>query len=827
MTVRAHDGGMLVRCSQLRRVMKMRVASWTALVLLLAVAGAQGAAGTATAPQAEREAAVARARAGDAKGGLAILQGLVRSYPDDPRLLADTTIVANWAGNDDYAVELFERSRTPKDDAGVLEAAARSARNLHRYELALDLFHRSENASPERWQPRLGFAMVLTDQGRYREANTLMQPLLRDHGSERDVETGEVYLCTRQRDFPCAMKMYEQQMEQEPVDSPALKCLLADAVSQTGGNTLGDELCGQADAEEHLRLEAAAGAERVRWVDSSDEKWAQRKAEGDEALAELNDVIARARAGDVVWKQAESDQLLVLSDLHRMRDVVLLWEQLRKMKVTVPDYAQGRVAQAYLALHHPEKAEPLYRVLVERSPNDGDLRGSLAYAQFEGEHIAQSFRTIDSSYEDAPSAVRSAGLKVLQSNSLHTSLGIQAAEMRGFAGMPDEEQRRLTPLLAQAPGNPGVRRAMAMTYLARGWPVLAKREERIADSFEQPDDLPVLQDAEIMEGAGQRDEASAVLGPLLVREGNSLALQHFQADRAVEYGWQADVTGGYEWSNGQYLGNSWQSEAHLYSPLMDSRWRVYGHAVGESGEFREGNDYRARTGAGLSYNYDRQSAWVELDGDSGTSGARAAVSAGGELNVGDHWTIRARGDTDDIANVQLIAELAGIHARSGGATVEWRQSELRSATAGVQRQLYSDGNQRTAISGGWDQSVWTRPRLQIDIAPQVWTSSNSENENRLYFNPSRDFSLGPQMTLKWTTWRRYERSLRHEVTINAAPYWQQNYGFGAAFSTSYTQHWEVSRRLGFFGKMAWNSQPYDGSHEPYTDLTFGLTWGAQ
>ena len=827
MTRRAHVGGNLVRCGGLRRWIRMRAAPWTALILLLAVAAAEAAPVTATAPRAEREAAVAKAKDGDAKGALAILRGLVRSYPDDPRLLADTTIVANWAGNDEYAVELFERSRTPKDDAGVVEAAARSARNLHRYKLALDLFRRAETASPERWQPRLGFAMVLTDQGRYREANTLMQPLMRDHGSEPDVERGEAYLCTRQLDFACAMKMYEQQMEQEPAQSSALKCQLAEAVSEAGGSTLGNQLCEQPNAQKNLWLEAAAGAERVRWVDSSDEKWALRKAEGDEALAQLDDVIARSRPGEAVWKQAESDRLLVLSDLHRMQDVVQSWQQLQRMKVTVPDYALGRVAQAYLALRHPEEAEALYRVLVVRSPNDGDLRGGLAYAQFEGEHIAQSFRTIDSSYEDAPAAVRSAGLKAAQSNSLHTNLGIQAAEMRGFAGMPDEEQRRLTPLLAQAPGNPSVRRAMAATYLARGWPLLAMREERIADSFEQSDDLPVLQDAEIMEGAGQRDAATALLGPLLLREGNSLALQHFLAGRAVEYGWQADASGGYEWSNGQYLGNSSQWEAHLYSPLADARWRAYGHALVQRGDFVEGNDYRARTGAGLSYNYDRQSAWVELDGDSGTTGSRAAVSAGGELNVGDHWSLRAQADTDDIANVQLIAELADVHARGGSATLEWRQSELHSATAEVQRQLYSDGNQRTAFSGGWNQAVWTSPRLQIDVAPQVWTSSNSENEDRLYFNPARDFSLGPQTTVKWTTWRRYERSLRQEVTVNTAAYWQQNYGFGAAFSASYGQHWEVSNRLGFFGKMVWNSQPYDGSHEPYTDLTFGLAWGAQ
>lgn len=799
----------------------------TALVLLLAAAMAHAATPAAAAPQAQREAAVARARAGDAKGALALLQGLVQTYPDDPRLLADTTIVANWAGDDAYAVELFERPQTLKHDVGVLEAAARSARNLRRYDLALDLFRQAATASPDRWQPQLGVAMVLTDQAHYREANTLMQPLLRDHGSEHDVETGEAYLCLRQRDFACAIRMDEKQIDLATEDSPALNCQLGEAVSEQGGNTLGNQLCERTGPEEHLRLEAAAGAERVRWVDSSDDKWAQRKTEGEQALALLDDVIARSTAGSTIWKQAENDRLLVFTDLHRMHDVVQSWEQLQRMKVTVPDYALGRVAQAYLALHHPEQAEQLYRVLVERSPNDGDLRGSLAYAQLEREHIGQSFQTIDTAYGDAPTAVRSAGLNIPQSNGLHTSLGIQAAEMRGYAGMPDEEQQRLTPLLAQAPGNPAVARAMATTYLARGWPLLAIREERIADTFEQSDDLPVLQDAEIEEGASRRDEATALLAPLLLREGNSLAIQHFLTGRSIEYGWQADVSSGYEWSNGQYLGNSSQSEAHLYSPFIDSRWRIYGHALGETGEFREGSDYRARIGAGLSYNYDRQSAWLELDGDTGTSGSLAAVSAGGELNIGDHWTLRAQGDTDDVANVQLIAELADIHARSGGATLEWKQSELRSITAGVQRQLYSDGNQRTAISGSWDQRVWTRPRLQIDVAPQIWTSSNSEDENRLYFNPKQDFSIGPQTTVKWTTWRRYERNLRHEVTIFTAPYWQQNYGVAEGFSASYAQHWEVSRRCGFFGKMMWNSQPYDGSHEPYTDLTFGLTWGMQ
>lgn len=795
------------------------------LLLLLSAGGSL--AQPATAPRSVRESAVRQARAGDPKGALIILRELVRSYPDDARLLADTTIVANWAGDDNYAVELYSRKQTPKDDSGATEAAARSARNLHQYELSLQLFRRAEALAPNRWQPRFGYAMVLTDQGHYSAAATVMKPLLQEDGREPGIERGEAYLCLRQQDFACAIGMYERLLKQTPKEGKEIRCQMAEALSEVGGDNLAQSMCAPADVGERLRLNAAAGAEWVRWTESIDHNWQQRNTDSEQALAALGGVIAASHPGDAVWRHAQYDRLLALSDLYRMRDVILEWEYLRDLKLTVPDYALARVAGAYLALRQPQKAEPLYRALVQRSPGDGDLWSGLAYAEFESEHIREAFRTIDEAYRNTPAWLQSRGLKVPQHNVFDTSLGMQAAQMRGFAGMPAEEQTRLAELLGLGPANPALGRAMAMTYLARGWPLLAIREERMADSFEQKDDLPVLEDAEILEAAGRRKGVDALLQPLLTREGHSIPINRFLADRAIECGWQSDLSWGYEWSGGQFLGNSQHSEAHLYSPLVGDRWRVYAHALGDTGTFVEGSAYRSRTALGVSYNYNRQSAWVELAGDIGNAGSVAAGAMGVELSIGDHWTIRATGDTDNVTDVQLIGELAGIRARSAGANLEWRQSELRSLRAGVERMRYSDGNQRTSVSGAWDQRIWTRPRLQIDVSPQVWTSGNSASADRIYFNPKRDFSLGSSATVNWVTWRHYDRSFLQQFTLYAAPYWQDNYGLDGAVSTGYEQHWEVTRRLGFVGNVVWNSQPYDGSREPYTDLSFGLTWGIQ
>lgn len=58
-----------------------------------------------------------QARAGHAKTSLATLQRLLQQYPDDPLLLADAVVVANWAGADAVALDLYSNPATPKNNS--------------------------------------------------------------------------------------------------------------------------------------------------------------------------------------------------------------------------------------------------------------------------------------------------------------------------------------------------------------------------------------------------------------------------------------------------------------------------------------------------------------------------------------------------------------------------------------------------------------------------------------------------------------------------------------------------------------------------------------
>ena len=780
---------------------------------------------TASAPTSEREAAVIQARGGDAKGGLLRLRALLQRHPDDSRLLADSTIVASWAGEDVLALELYARPQTPRDDAGVTEAAAHAARNLHRYDFALQLYRRSEELEPESWQPRLGEAMVLVDRGDLNPASVLMQPLLLGHGDERDVVLGQAYLCSRQGDFACAMAMYERRLAQSANDVET-QCRLAQALSEIGGATYALHLCLHPDATVERRLVATAAAEEVRWGEGYAPTRKQAQAESERALGRLDSVIAATTPSDPLWQQAQYDRLVALFDLRRMRDTTRSYELLRQQGLTVPFYARQRAASAYLALRQPKKAEYLYRQVIEHSPGNGGAWSGLAYAQLESEQVKEAFRSIDHAYADAPGWLQPSGLKVPQPNLLHASLGLQAAEMRGSADLLIAEQTRVNTLLGLAPANAELRRQLAMTYLARGWPMLAIKESRLSDSYAENDEIPSLQSVEIHEAAGRRDVADAMLPRLFEHEGNSSQLVRFLRDRATERGWQLDMESVFEWSSGTFLGSSDQhTDAHLYTPLMDNRWSFFAHELRDTGSFSAGDAARTRGGLGAAYNYNRQLLWGEIAGDTGTYGTRAAGNAGAKLSFGDHWTFRAEGDSDSIADVQLISVLANIHARSVDLNLGWRGSESGAGNIALQRVLFSDGNQRAAISGGWEQRVWTSPRLQVDVSGEEWASSNSRDEDRLYFNPKHDFSLGPRATFHWLTWRRYDRSFRQEFSVYSAPYWQQNYGTDGAFAIIYAQHWKLGQSLELLWGVTWNSQPYDGNHEPYTALHAGLTWG--
>ena len=774
----------------------------------------------------QREAAVAEARNGNSKAALAELQSLLQQYPGDARLLADTTIVANWAGNDQLTLDLYDLAATPKDDGGVAEAAARSARNLHRYDLALELYRRAQTLEPMRWQPQLGEAMTLTDTGDYVTAARLMQPLMRTHADERDVILGEAYLCGRQADFACSIAMDERYIERFQKNAQ-VSSDLAMSLIHIGSQTLASAYyaaeVAPEDAATETDLNGNAGGEEVRWGENYAPTRAQQRADSLSALARLDSAVSATATTDRAWRYAQFDRIVALHDLQEMRKVLDLYELLQRQRIDVPAYALSDVADAFLTVHEPARAEELYLNLLQHNPTNGTFWSGLAYAQMEREHPYEALATIDKAYKQAPVWIKSAGGSTVSSNRMRLDLELQAAQMRRDVGLLAEEQKRIEFLVAEAPSNARLHRQLAACYLARGWPARGLNESRIAEEDAPADELPSLDDAAIAEEVGLRDAVDAMIPTLRAREYDSPALMLFLRDEGIERGWQLDAETVFGWGSGLVVGSGDQhSEAHLFSSLLDNRWRIYGHELSDSGTFEAGSAERTREGVGMRYDYNRQEAWAEFAHDTGTD--RNAGNIGAKLSLNDFWTVRAEADSDSF-DVPVRAVTGNVHGRSVDVNVAWHANELRDANVGLQRLLFSDGNQRSTLSGAWDQRAWTTARLVATVGAEEWASSNSLNENRPYFNPSADFSIGPRGTLEWLTWRLYDRSFHQEVEVHAAPYWQQNYGTSGSFAVHYGQLWKMRRGLQLKWGVTWNTQPYDGVNEHRTALESGITWG--
>jgi tetratricopeptide (TPR) repeat protein len=163
-------------------------------------------------PGAEHLQAVALARQGDIDRALSILSRLHQATPDDLRLTWDYIVVSRWASRDTIVMELFRSLNRDLAPDYVIEAAAKSARNLGRFEDTAELYRygqfglvrtmlatgkaddavelgcRAELDHPKDVEVLLAHAAALQVQGRYAEERDIYDRVLELDPERADVQ---------------------------------------------------------------------------------------------------------------------------------------------------------------------------------------------------------------------------------------------------------------------------------------------------------------------------------------------------------------------------------------------------------------------------------------------------------------------------------------------------------------------------------------------------------------------------------------------------------------------------------------------------------------
>ncbi|MBN8741439.1 MAG: poly-beta-1,6 N-acetyl-D-glucosamine export porin PgaA [Xanthomonadaceae bacterium] len=754
---------------------------------------------------------------------LAELRAQLQQRPDDAALRAAAIVAAQRAGDDAYALQLFERDAGRSWPLDTLEAAARAARNQRGFARAAALFDEVLRRDPVRRSAAAGAAMSLAEAGDTAAANTRADELLRETGDSADLLLAAAYVRQRSGRSADALALYQRAQALAPASREAADGARA-ALADLGAAQAALEQ-GEPAAAERERLDTDRVAQAIRWADYAPERLDDRLAEARDALAAADANLAALPAAATEQRlRARKDRVLALRRLERMAEADAAARALRDDGAALPAYVQVAWADALLWLRRPREAIALYRAALQAQPQQTEVELSLMYAQLEAEDFAAARRTLDAAIAHNPPWTRAPGRARPLPNTDRARAELSLALLSAFGDDLTGAQRQLEALITEAPARTELQRELATVYLRRGWPRRALARYRIAQSLEREDVALRLDLIAVQRALGHYETVEPALRALEAEAPTHVQVQRQRADWDAWRGWQFDVGEWHGEGAASVFGNRERSrEIALGTPLFADFWRVTVQQHRQRADVPEGEVAYDRSGLGLRYTrgpLDARVAWFD-PGDGYSH--RQAVEAALRLTPADRWWFGAQASTASL-EAPLRARYYGITGRSMALSGGWRRSDLGELALNLSRLDLSDGNRRDAAAMTARERLLTQPHLKLDLRGEFGASRNSLTEAP-YFNPSRDAIALAGISADWMSWRHYDNNLQQRFSVWAGNYWQRGHGGSGVLRANLEHEWQFGPNWSLRYGLGWFRQSYDGRRESRRELFATLHWG--
>jgi len=617
-------------------------------------------------------------------------------------------------------------------------------------------------------------------------------------------------------------------------DDRNAQLLAIQLLSELGGAARARELASKLspalNPTERERLQADYAAHEVRWARGVPADASHPYADDDKATADIQHIADDPYAPADVRERAQRDVLVALDQGDRAQEAAAVYAQLKQQGAHLPGYVERAAADALLQQHQPREAIALYEDSIRQDPGpyppgEVDPRISLASAYFDAGRTHESLALVDKLAADEPRWLRTPGIRGAKQNSRKVDADSTAIQLHADAGQLQGAYQQLVALCAEAPGNVELRRQLAMTELARGWPHRAAQSLKIASTLEDEHDASAnLDDADVASAMHDYAGTQAALDRAQQQAGRSGRVQDALAAWDRQRGWQFDLTHDNGWgSNPDYGDRDQETEATLASPLIGDHWRVVALARAASAALPEGHVARNRAGLGIRGYMPDVSFYLQALPAVDHYVRRTDVEAGVNWAIDDHWSVAADWASAG-ADVPLRAERYGITGKTFSSAVQWRASELTSARLAVYRDRFTDGNVRKGWLGDFVQRVHTAPNFTLDGGVEIGGSTNSET-GRPYFNPSWDRSYALTGALQNVIYQYDDRAWSERFDLAAGRYAERHYATGWMASARYGQIFQVHAGLRLGWGVSWRWQPYDGRHESRVVFDVSMHWG--
>lgn len=789
--------------------------------------------------RAAHDAVVASARDGNAETAARALAQmrvwlLLDLAPADRRRVeADFIVVANQAGQPREALQQARTAHLETLPDYALDAVYSAARSVPDRDAEGEAAHLLVRRHPD-LEAFLREVYWLADEGDYNQAHAVLTVLEHDPADQATLQQRVKLLDARamlehaRHNDQAAFGAWTEALQLSPDDvearresafwmaeqgSPERALREAEAANARAGHAV-------FSAAEIAGLRQQATGEHIRWATRErdilpdQERWHGL----DQSLNELDAQIAALdgltdTASVELRNRLQFDRIVALNERGRYAECIQQYEHVTGQGVRLPYYAEAATANAYAQQRQSQLAVPLYEAALrdggDAIPVPSDIDTGLVYAYLDTGRFEQADALVRRLESQTPVSLKQSPEKG-RPNIDYGEVQALRALIDLYSDRDEPAQRRLNRLSALAPYNGAFRSGQAHMLGLRAHPYasLGRFEETLTD---HPDNI-----------SAQAGYVSALFDVNRIRQGMALAnrLEQTHPENpavrdVVRYrdmlqgpSFVAEATAG--GGAGTVSDYDWSLRARYNSSLIDNQWRIFGEQFLGFGDTDIGHRFRARSGAGVSWQRDGWNAEVEAT-EANAGDHRSGAAAAADYRATDHWLFSGSVDTDsnDIAWKAYVAGIAGTEYTLGSAYIV---NESREFDLAASRIDYTDGNARSGVSLTWRERWISQPRSQFE----TWLSGDwgqNQDPGRVYFSPRSETTAELLTRYSYLIWKRDDRQFIQRFYAGVGGYDQADFGVKPLWDLRYEHDWSFHYAFDVHYGIGLLSHPYDGEQE--------------
>ncbi len=520
--------------------------------------------------------------------------------------------------------------------------------------------------------------------------------------------------------------------------------------------------------------------------------------------------------------KAQWDRLIALHVAGDFGEMLTLYRQLDETEVELPPYVRIKVADAYLQRGELDRGIAMLEAVLKDYPADRGAQSLLFYTYLENEQYVLAEALIEKAI--AVDAQARANLSEDSAESFSAPWPLQMdAMLDAYKNDLQSAQEKLARLAEEFPLDKDVKLKQALIHRWRAWPekALAQHREILAEHAGLLESR--IGEVHALMDMREYKKAKQALDALPSADGGDPNILKLRSDWALHNKAEFDSRVAFGKSDGAAISNSdLLIESYLFSEPKKEHYRWFAHQVHSSAALPglEGDMNLDRLGLGLEHR-SRLFQWKAEASQGVSENSSSGVSLQGQYTPDDYWSFSAAVHANSL-DVPLRAMNDGVEGHSANLGLAYRWHENRSAKAGVGMVDFDDGNQRQSLSAAYTHKIYTSARHQISLTESVYASSNSADNQRLYFNPKSDSAFSATVQYEGLLKQSTSKRWTHHLNVGAGLYRQEEHDSAFIWDLDYQQRWRIDKDLHFYYGFLHRERSYDGQGEGYNALYAGI-----